>query len=142
MVEQNRQLEKALEQFKAKVASQAGNDLVQHAITIQNVKVLACRLENADSKSLRETTDQLKNKLRSGIVVLGVADEGKVRLIAGVTEDLTQQIKAGELINHVARQVGGKGGGRADMAQAGGDDPEKLDEALASVTDWVNNKLA
>lgn len=142
LVEQNRQLEKALEQFKAKVASQAGNDLVQHAITIQNVKVLACRLENADSKSLRETTDQLKNKLRSGIVVLGVADEGKVRLIAGVTEDLTQQIKAGELINHVARQVGGKGGGRADMAQAGGDDPEKLDEALASVTDWVNNKLA
>ncbi|MCG8380763.1 MAG: alanine--tRNA ligase [Gammaproteobacteria bacterium] len=142
LVEHNRQLEKELEQFKAKVASQAGNDLVQHAITIQNVKVLAYRLENADSKSLRETTDQLKNKLRSGVVVLGVADGGKVRLIAGVTDDLIQQIKAGDLINHVARQVGGKGGGRADMAQAGGDDPEKLDEALASVTDWVNHKLA
>ncbi|MFG6138456.1 alanine--tRNA ligase [Halomonas sp. B23F22_10] len=143
LVERNRGLEKELERLKAKLASAAGNDLLDEAREIKGVKVLAKRLEGVSGKELRGMLDQLKNKLGSGIVVLGVADEaaGKVSLIAGVTDDLTARVKAGALVNHVAGQVGGKGGGRPDMAQAGGSDAAALPAALESVPAWVESAL-
>jgi len=103
--------------------------------------VLATMLDGADAKGLRETLDKLKDKLGSAAIVLSAVVDGKVSLIAGVTADLTAKVKAGELVNHVARQVGGKGGGRPDMAQAGGTDPAGLPAALASVRDWVAQRL-
>ncbi|MGE4533283.1 alanine--tRNA ligase [Halomonas sp.] len=143
LVERNRGLEKELERLKAKLASAAGSDMVAEAREIHGVKVLARVLEGVSGKELRGLLDQLKNKLGSGIIVLGVADEaaGKVSLIAGVTDDLTGRVKAGELVNHVAGQVGGKGGGRADMAQAGGSDVAALPGALESVAAWVEERL-
>ncbi|QTF92297.1 alanine--tRNA ligase [Halomonas sp. BM-2019] len=143
LVERNRALEKELERLKAKLASAAGSDMLSQAREIAGVKVLATRLEGVSGKELRNVLDQLKNKLGSGIVVLGVADKeaGKVSLIAGVTDDLTGRVKAGELVNHVASQVGGKGGGRADMAQAGGSDVAALPQALDSVPAWVEARL-
>jgi alanyl-tRNA synthetase len=144
LVERNRSLEKELERLKAKLASAAGSDMLSEARDVQGVKVLAKRLEGVSGKELRGMLDQLKSQLGSGIVVLGVADEsaGKVSLIAGVTDDLTARVKAGALVNHVASQVGGKGGGRADMAQAGGSDPAALPDALASVPAWVEGQLS
>ena len=117
--------------------------MVNEAREVKGVKVLARRLEGVAGKELRGMLDQLKNKLGSGIVVLGVADAeaGKVSLIAGVTSDLTGRVKAGDLVNHVASQVGGKGGGRPDMAQAGGNDAAALPGALASVPAWVEEQL-
>ncbi len=143
LLERNRMLEKELERLKAKLASAAGNDMLNEAREVKGVKVLAKRLEGVAGKELRGMLDQLKNKLGSGIVVLGVADAeaGKVSLIAGVTDDLTGQIKAGDLVKHVAAQVGGKGGGRPDMAQAGGSDVEALPGALESVPAWVEERL-
>ncbi|MGR4069865.1 alanine--tRNA ligase [Billgrantia sp. C5P2] len=143
LVERNRSLEKELERLKAKLASAAGSDMLSQAREINGVKVLATRLEGVSAKELRGVLDQLKNKLGSGIVVLGVADgeAGKVSLIAGVTDDLTGRVKAGELVNHVASRVGGKGGGRADMAQAGGSDVAALPAALESVPAWVEQQL-
>ncbi|NWN81626.1 MAG: alanine--tRNA ligase [Halomonas sp.] len=143
LVERNRSLEKELERLKAKLASAAGSDLVAEASEVAGVKVLAKPLEGVSGKELRGMLDQLKNKLGSGIIVLGVGDEaaGKVSLIAGVTDDLTGRIKAGELVNHVAGQVGGKGGGRADMAQAGGSDVAALPGALEGVAAWVGERL-
>ncbi|MDT8894454.1 alanine--tRNA ligase [Halomonas sp. I1] len=143
LVERNRDLEKELERLKAKLASAAGSDMLGDAREVKGVKVLAKRLEGVSGKELRGLLDQLKNKLGSGVVVLGVGDEqaGKVSLIAGVTDDLTGQVKAGELVNHVASQVGGKGGGRPDMAQAGGSDVPALPGALDSVPMWVESKL-
>ena len=143
LVERNRSLEKELERLKAKLASAAGSDMLGQAREIAGIKVLATRLEGVSAKELRGVLDQLKNKLGSGIVVLGVADSeaGKVSLIAGVTSDLTARVKAGELVNHVASQVGGKGGGRADMAQAGGNDVAALPGALESVPAWVERQL-
>ncbi|MFO8047109.1 MAG: alanine--tRNA ligase [Halomonas sp.] len=143
LVERNRSLEKELERLKAKLASAAGSDMLSQAREVAGVKVLATRLEGVSGKELRNVLDQLKNKLGSGIVVLGVADKesGKVSLIAGVTDDLTGRVKAGELVNHVASQVGGKGGGRADMAQAGGSDADALRGALDSVPAWVETRL-
>ncbi|MFC3284412.1 alanine--tRNA ligase [Litchfieldella rifensis] len=143
LVERNRNLEKELERLKAKLASAAGSDMLSEAREVAGVKLLAKQLEGVSGKELRNVMDQLKNKLGSGIVVLGVADNqaGKVNLIAGVTDDLTGRIRAGELVNHVAAQVGGKGGGRADMAQAGGSDAAALPQALASVPDWVEAQL-
>ncbi|TLF47641.1 alanine--tRNA ligase [Halomonas urmiana] len=143
LLERNRTLEKELERLKAKLASAAGNDMLNEAHEVEGVKVLAKRLEGVAGKELRGMLDQLKNKLGSGIVVLGVADAdaGKVSLIAGVTDDLTARVKAGELVNHVASQVGGKGGGRPDMAQAGGSDVAALPGALASVPVWVEERL-
>ncbi|RTR03463.1 alanine--tRNA ligase [Halomonas nitroreducens] len=143
LVERNRGLEKELERLKGKLASAAGNDMLGEAREIKGVKVLAKRLDGVSGKELRGMLDQLKNKLGSGIVVLGVADEsaGKVSLIAGVTDDLTARVKAGELVNHVASQVGGKGGGRPDMAQAGGSDVAALPGALESVPVWVEDRL-
>ncbi|MCE9681314.1 alanine--tRNA ligase [Halomonas alkalisoli] len=143
LVERNRALEKELERLKAKLASAAGSDMLSEAREIGGIKVLATQLEGVSGKELRGVLDQLKQKLGSGVVVLGVADKeaGKVSLIAGVTDDLTSRVKAGELINHVASQVGGKGGGRADMAQAGGSDVAALPAALQSVPAWLEQRL-
>ena len=135
-----KQLEKELAAAKGKLAASAGNDLAGQAIEIKGVKLLAAVVES-DANGLRTLLDQLKNKLGSGIVLLGAAGEGKASLIAGVTADLTAKVKAGELVNFVAGQVGGKGGGRPDMAQAGGTQPENLPAAVASVAAWVDAKL-
>ncbi|MBN7827064.1 alanine--tRNA ligase [Bowmanella dokdonensis] len=141
LLDQSKALEKELQQLKQKLASQAGSDLLSQAYEVKGVKVLSSKLEGIEAKSLRDLMDSLKNKLGSGILLLGVAESDKVSLIAGVTKDLTGKVKAGELVNYVAQQVGGKGGGRPDMAQAGGTQPEKLDEALASVSTWLQDKL-
>ena len=140
-LERSKQLEKQLAQMSGKLAANRGDELVSQAETMGAAKVLAAQVDGVDVAALRELLDQLKNKLGSAIVVLGAANEGKVSLIAGVTADLTAKVKAGELINMVALQVGGKGGGRPDMAQAGGTDPSKLGAALKSVPDWVRGKL-
>ncbi|MGM0564193.1 MAG: alanine--tRNA ligase [Pseudomonadota bacterium] len=142
LADKNRQLEKELERVKSKLASQAGGDIASQAVEIDGIKVLAAELEGADTKVLRSTLDQLKNKLGHAAVVLGAVDGDKVRLVAGVTKDETARIKAGELVNHVAVQVGGRGGGRPDMAQAGGSDPAALKGALGSVEQWVRDQLA
>ena len=141
LVERNRTLEKDLEKLKAKLASSQGTDLTANAVDVNGLKVLAAELEGADAKVLRETVDQLKNKLGSAAVVLGAHDGKKVSLVAGVTKDWTDRIKAGDLVNAVASQVGGKGGGRPDMAQAGGGQPENLQAALAAVEGWVREQL-
>ncbi len=133
-------LEKQLAQMKSKLAASQGDDLANQAVDVNGVKVLAAKLEGADAKTLRETLDQLKNKLKSGVVVLGVTEGDKVSLAAGVTADLIGKFKAGELVNHVAQQVGGKGGGKPDMAMAGGTNAAGLPAALASVKDWVAAK--
>ncbi|QIR13844.1 alanine--tRNA ligase [Shewanella aestuarii] len=137
-----KQLEKDLSQLKDKLAAAASADLATDAIDINGVKVLVKKLEGVDAGSLRGLQDELKQKLKSAIIVLGVAKEGKVNLIAGVSNDLTKQVKAGELVAMVAQQVGGKGGGRPDMAQAGGTQPEALDAALASVHPWITERLS
>ena len=134
-------LEKELATLKSKLASSQGEDLASQAIEINGVKIVAALLEGADIKILRETLDKLKDKLKSAAIVLAAVADGKVMLIAGVTADITDKVKAGELVNAVAQQVGGKGGGRADMAQAGGTQPESLATALASVSAWVKGKL-
>jgi alanyl-tRNA synthetase len=134
-------LEKELAQVKSKMASSQGDDLADQAQDVKGIKVLAARMDGADAKALRETMDKLKDKLKSAAIVLGAVADGKVSLIAGVTADLTNKVKAGELVNHVAMQVGGKGGGRPDMAQAGGTEPQKLPGALASVSDWVAARM-
>ena len=141
VLDRNRQLEKELEQLKSKLASNQGSDLVSQAQDIAGTKILAVRLDGMDVKTLRVTLDQLKDKLGSSAIVLAAVNDGKVSLIAGVSKDRTDQLKAGEMVNVVAQQVGGKGGGRPDMAQAGGSRPEALDVALASVPDWVRSKL-
>ncbi len=135
-------LEKELAIFKSKFASSQGGDLVSQATEFNGVKILSVLLEGVDSGVLRDTLDALKDKLKSAVIVLAAVTEGKVALIAGVTADTTNKIKAGELVNMVAQQVGGKGGGRADMAQAGGTQPELLQAALASVPDWVTARLS
>ncbi|WKD29101.1 alanine--tRNA ligase [Halomonas sp. KG2] len=144
LVERNRALEKELEQLKAKLASAAGSDMLSQVQEINGVKLLVTQLEGVSGKDLRGVLDQLKNKLGSGVILLGVADTaaGKVSLIAGVTQDLIGRVKAGELVNHVASQVGGKGGGRPDMAQAGGSLPDALPAALSSVPAWLENTLS
>ena len=125
----------------SKMASAQGEDLSSQAVDVKGVKVLAVTLDGADPKTLRETLDQLKNKLKSAAIVLGSTEGGKVSLIAGVTSDLTSKLKAGELVNYVAQQVGGKGGGRPDMAQAGGTEPANVPAALGSVRQWVEQRL-
>ena len=136
-----RALEKDLARLKARLASTQGDDLLAQAVEIKGVKVLAALMEGADVNALRSTIDKLRDKLKSAIVVLAATSDGKVTLIAGVTADLTSKVKAGELVNMVALQVGGKGGGRPDMAQAGGNEPAKLPAALASVRAWVEQRL-
>jgi len=137
----NRQLEKELDQLKAKLASSQGSDLASQAEEIKGVMVLAAIVEGLDSKALRETTDQLKNKLGSAVVVLAAVSGDKVSLVAGVTSDVTDLVKAGDLVNEVARKVGGKGGGRPDMAMAGGNSPDQLPEAISQVKQYVTSLL-
>ena len=137
----NRALEKELARLKAQLASGGARDLLAEAQEVGGVKVLAARLDGADAKALREAVDQMKDKLGSGVVVLGAVEDDKVRLVAGVTKDLTDRLKAGNLIKPVAERVGGRGGGRPDMAQAGGNEPGRLDEALALVSGQVARAL-
>jgi len=141
IVENVRHLEKELARMKSKLASSLGDDLAQHVREIRGVKVLAVCLGDADSRTLRATLDKFKDKFRSCVIVLAGIEDGKVKLIAGVTADLTAKLKAGELVNFVALQIGGKGGGRADMAQAGGTRPDDLPGALESVPGWVEERL-
>ena len=141
ILDRSRQLEKELEKLQAKLASAAGSDLASQALDIGGLKLLVSRLDDADSKSLRDLVDQLKNKLGSAAILVAAVKDGKISLAAGVTQDQTARIKAGDLVNVVAMQVGGKGGGRPDFAQAGGNDPTKLDAALRDVPEWVRQKL-
>jgi len=141
LLERNRKLEKELEQIKAKLASAAGSDLAAQAVDINGAKVLAARLDGADPKSLRDTLDQLKNKLASAVILLAAVNGDKVNLIAGVTKDLTDRCRAGDLVKLAAAQVGGKGGGRPDMAQAGGSDPGGVAKALQLARDWAGERL-
>jgi alanyl-tRNA synthetase len=142
LIERSKRLEKEVQQLKGRLASGQGGDLSSAAREINGVKVLATRVDGADARALRDAVDQLKNKLKSAVIVLAsVEATDKVLLVAGVTQDQTDRIKAGELIGSVAQQVGGRGGGRADMAQAGGTNPAALDAALASVESWVRARL-
>ncbi len=137
ILDRSKALEKELEELKSKMASASGDELAESAVEINGIKVLAARMDDVDPKSLRDTVDRLKDRLGTSLVVIGSADDGKVRLAAGVSKDLLARIQAGNLVNFVAQQVGGKGGGRPDFAQAGGSQPENLDEALETVRDWV-----
>ncbi|WP_323951926.1 alanine--tRNA ligase [Aeromonas caviae] len=141
VLDKAKMMERELEQLKAKLAAQAGNDLLSQVIDINGQKVLVAALEGVDPKSLRGMLDELKNQMKSGVVLLATSSDGKVNLIAGVTNDLTGKVKAGELVNLVAQQVGGKGGGRPDMAQAGGTQPEAVPAALKSVHSWLEERL-
>jgi len=139
--DQVKTLEKELARYKSKLAGSQSDDLLAQAVEISGIKVLAATIDGADAKALREMADKLRDKLKSCALVLGSAVDGKVALIAAVTSDLIAKVKAGELVNFVAGQVGGKGGGKPDMAQAGGSEPDKLPAALANVADWVRGKL-
>ncbi|MDO8278378.1 MAG: alanine--tRNA ligase, partial [Burkholderiaceae bacterium] len=141
VLDQVRALEKEVTALKGRLASSQGDDLVSSAIDVKGVKVLAAALQGADAKTLRETMDKLKDKLKSAVIVLATVEGARVQVAAGVTADSTDKVKAGELVNFVAQQVGGKGGGKPDMAMAGGTQPENLDAALASVQDWVAQRL-
>lgn len=141
LLEKNKQLEKELDKLKSKLASSAGGELSAQAVDVDGIKVLAVRVDDIDPKALREMADQLKNKLGSAAVVLATVQGEKVSLIAGVTKDQTKRLKAGDLVNSVALKVGGKGGGRPDMAQAGGNNPAGLDEALKQVPTWVKEQI-
>ncbi|WP_314927089.1 alanine--tRNA ligase [Aeromonas piscicola] len=141
ILDKSKMMERELEQLKAKLAAQAGSDLLSQVIEINGRKVLIAALEGADPKSLRGMLDELKNQMKSGVVLLATSSDDKVNLIAGVTSDLTGKVKAGELVNLVAQQVGGKGGGRPDMAQAGGTQPEAVPAALQSVHSWLEERL-
>ncbi len=140
-LEKTRKLEKELSQLRSKLTSNAGTDLLDEAIVIDGISVIAKSLDGADPKNLRDTVDQLKNKLGTAALILANVDESKVNLVAGVTDDTICRIKAGDLVNFVAEQVGGRGGGRPDMAQAGGDNPKALENALAKVPDWIRSQL-
>ncbi|MEG3061183.1 MAG: alanine--tRNA ligase [Comamonas sp.] len=140
-LEQIKALEKEIAALKGKLASNQGDELLTQAVEIKGVKLLAARLEGADAKTLRDTMDKLKDKLGSAVIVLAAVDGDKVQLAAGVTKDCIGKLKAGELVNHVALQVGGKGGGKPDMAMAGGTDAAALPAALASVQAWVTERL-
>src|SRR5580765_6117841 len=141
LLEEKKALEKEVSRLRSKLASGQGSDLSAQAVDVKGSKVLAITVDGADAKSLREAMDSLKSKLKSAAIVLGAVTDGKVSLIAGVTDDLTGKVKAGELVNYVAQQVGGKGGGRPDMAQAGGTDAAKLPGALQSVRSWVESRV-
>ena len=142
MLARGRDLERDLERLKARVAASRGDDLAAQAVDIEGLKVLAAKIDGADPKALRETVDRLKSRLGSAAVVLATVNAGKVVLVAGVTKDCTDRIEAGMLANHVARQVGGRGGGRPELAQAGGNDPSRVDQAISSVQGWVREQLA
>jgi len=134
--------ERELARMTSRLAASQGGDLAAQAVSVAGAQVLAARLDGVDAKALRETLDKLRDRLGTAAIVLATVSESKVSLVAGVTADLTDRVKAGDLVNFVAQQVGGKGGGRPDMAQAGGTDPSRLGEALAGVADWVHARLA
>ncbi len=140
ILEKSRSLEKELDQLKSKLAAQAGSDLASQAVEVNGIKVLAANLEGVDPKSLRDTVDQLKNKLGKAAVVVSTVANGKVSLVAGVSKTETSWIKAGDLLKHVASQIDGKGGGRPDMAQGGGNDVKALPKALESVVAWIEEQ--
>ncbi|HRX71869.1 MAG: alanine--tRNA ligase [Gammaproteobacteria bacterium] len=142
LVERTRQLEKEIEQLKGRLASGQGADLLGQTVDVDGIKVLAARLDGVDAKTLREAVDRCKEQLKTAAIVLATVEGDKVRLVAGVTPGETARIKAGDLANMIARQVGGKGGGRPDLAQAGGTDPTQLDAALRSAPEWVRAQLA
>jgi alanyl-tRNA synthetase len=141
LVERNRELEKEVDALRSRMASSAGDDLVSQALEMDGIKVVAARLDNVNPKELRDTVDKLKDKLGAAAIVLAAVTGQKVHLVAGVTEAETGRIRAGDLVNQVATQVGGRGGGRPDLAQAGGNDPSHLTAALKSVPDWVKQQL-
>ena len=141
LLEEKKALEKELARTRSKLALGQGQDRASQAVDVKGTKVLAATLDGADAKTLRETMDKLKDRLKSAAIVLGAVSDGKVSLIAGVTSDLTAKVRAGDLVNYVAQQVGGKGGGRPDMAQAGGTEPAKLPRALESVKNWVEERV-
>jgi alanyl-tRNA synthetase len=141
VLEQNKIVEKELDKLKRQIASNATTDVLSEVYTIKGVKVLSTVLQGVEAQTLRTMVDDFKNQLSSAIIVLGVAEENKVSLIVGVTKDLVSKVRAGELVNYVAQQVGGKGGGRPDMAQAGGTQPQNLDTAIDSVQAWLQEKL-
>ncbi len=142
VVDHSKELEKEIAKLKQQLAGQAGSDLLSKVVEIKGIKTLSTKIEGVESKDLRNMVDDLKNKMGEGIVVLGLGQQNKVSLIVGVTKSLTGQIKAGELVNFIAAQVGGKGGGRPDMAQAGGTQPQNLDAALQSVAAWIEEKVS
>ncbi len=139
--ERVRQLEKQLEQLKEKLAGNLSQDLASQATEVNGVKILAATVDGMDTKSLRTAVDQLKNKLGSAVIALAAVNDNKVSIVTGVTKDATNKVKAGELVNMIAQQVGGKGGGRPDLAEAGGNQPENLKHAIASVNAWVSERL-
>jgi alanyl-tRNA synthetase len=139
--DQVKALEKELERLKSKMAASQGEELLSQVVMIKQKNTLVARLDGVDVKALRETLDQVKNKLHSAVIVLATIQDDKVQIIAGVTQDLVAQVKAGELVNFVAQQVGGKGGGKPDMAMAGGTMPQHLPQALASVSKWLEERL-
>jgi len=141
LVEQNRKLEKELERLKSKLANSAGNDLISTAVEVEGIKVLIAHLEGADVKTLRSTMDQLKDKLGTAAILLATASEGKVVLVAGVTTDATDRIKAGDMIRNAAPLVGGKGGGRPDMAQGGGSNPEAIPPMIEATQAWAQQQI-
>ena len=146
LLDEKKALEKELARARSKLAMGQGTDLASQAVDVKGkdgmeMRVLAATLDGADAKTLRETMDKLKDRLKTAAIVLGAVNDGKVALIAGVTADLTGKLKAGDLVNYVAQQVGGKGGGRPDMAQAGGTDPARLPSALQSVRSWVEQRV-
>jgi alanyl-tRNA synthetase len=141
LLEQMRELEKEMGALKSRLASAQGDELVNQAVDVKGLKVLAVLLPGADAKGLRETLDKLKDKLKTAAIVLAAVDGNKVQIAAGVTADSVGKVKAGELVNFVAQQVGGKGGGKPDMAMAGGTDASGLSKALASVQAWVAERV-
>jgi alanyl-tRNA synthetase len=138
--EQSRGLERELGQLKAKLASSRGSSLVEQAVDIGGARLLVARVDGLDPKALRATVDQLKVQLKPALIVLAAVNDGKVQLAAGVTSELSDVVKAGDLVAHVAAQVGGRGGGKADFAMAGGNDPAGVDKALGSVRRWVEER--
>ena len=136
-----RALEKELATLKGRLASSQGDELAAQAVDVQGLKVLAARLEGADAKTLRDTLDKLKDKLKTAVIVLATVESGRVQLAAGVTSDSVGRIKAGELVNHVAQPIGGQSGGQHALAMAGGSDPSRLAAALASVPEWVAQRV-
>jgi alanyl-tRNA synthetase len=142
LVAQNKLLNAEVDHLKRSAAQGGMESLIASAQSMGDVRWIAHALSDVDAKSMREMQDELKKKLSPAVIVLGSCKEGKVNLIVGVSDALTHRVRAGELINFIAEQVGGKGGGRADMAQAGGTLPEQLPQALASVSDWLQKKLA
>jgi alanyl-tRNA synthetase len=133
LIKQQKELEKQIASFQKQLASNQGDDLISQAQEVNGVKLLVSIVDGVSGKDLRDIADKLKDKLGSAVIVLAAVNDNKVSLVSGVTKDLTNKYQAGKILNHVAQQIGGKGGGRPDMAQGGGTDPSKLDVALASI---------